>query len=55
MSLINESGAKTRLYALHQNFFKTMSNFITDQKKINGNVPTRAQFNTKAIQVLNAL
>jgi hypothetical protein len=55
MSLINESGAKTRLYALHQNFFKTMSNFIRDQKKINGNVPTRAQFNTKAIQVLNAL
>ena len=55
MSLINESGAKTRIYTLHQNFFKTMNNYIKDQKKNTGNAPTRQQFSAKAIQVLNAL
>lgn len=55
MSLINESGAKTRIYTLHQNFLKSMNNYIKDQKKNTGNAPTRQQFSAKAIQVLNAL
>ncbi len=55
MSLINESGAKTRIYTLHQNFFKSMNNYIKDQKKNTGNAPTRQQFSAKAIQILNAL
>lgn len=55
MSLINESGAKTRLYTLHQNFFKTMNNYIKEQKTNTANTPSQGQFSTKAIQVLNAL
>jgi hypothetical protein len=55
MSLINESGAKTRIYTLHQNFLKSMNNYIKEQKKNTGNAPTGQQFSAKAIQVLNAL
>lgn len=55
MSLINESGAKTRQYFLHQNFYKAMNSYLKDEKQKNGVYPTTSQYRTKAIQVLSVL
>lgn len=55
MSLINESGAKTRLYFLHQNFYKAMNTYLKDEFKKNNQYPTADQFRTKAVQVLSVL
>jgi len=55
MSLINESGAKTRQYFLHENFYKAMNTYLKEEMQKNSKYPTSAQFNAKAIQVLNKL
>jgi hypothetical protein len=55
MSLINEQGVKTRLYGLHQRFYKTMNTFLQDEKKKNGVYPTESAYRSKALEVLSAL
>lgn len=55
MSLINESGAKTRQYFLHENFYKAMNTYLKEEMQKNSKYPTSAQYNAKAIQVLNTL
>lgn len=55
MSLINESGSKTRQYYLHQNFYKAMNTYLKDQKQLNNQYPGPEAFRTKAIQVLSQL
>ena len=55
MSLINESGAKTRQYTLHNNFYKAMNTYLKDEMKKNSQYPTADQYRAKAIQVLATL
>lgn len=55
MSLINESGAKTRQYFLHQNFYKAMNSYLKDEMQKNNKHPTADEFRLKAIQVLSTL
>lgn len=55
MSLINEAGAKTRQYFLHQNFYKAMNSYLKTQKQTTGQYPTAAEFGAKAVQVLGQL
>ncbi|HAN38898.1 MAG TPA: hypothetical protein DCQ29_08345 [Chitinophagaceae bacterium] len=55
MSLINESGAKTRQYTLHNSFYKAMNTYLKDEMKKNNRYPTTDQYRTKAIQVLGTL
>jgi hypothetical protein len=55
MSLINESGAKTRQYILHQGFYKQMNDYLKAEMQKNNKYPTADEFRAKAIQVLGAL
>lgn len=55
MSLINEAGAKTRQYGLHNNFYKTMNNYLKEEKQKNNRYPTADEYRTKALQVLSSL
>ncbi len=55
MSLINEAGSKTRIYFLHQNFYKAMNTYLKDELKKNSAYPSSAQFKTKALDVLSKL
>lgn len=55
MSLINETGAKTRQYFLHQNFYKAMNSYLKDEMQKNNTYPTSSQYRAKAIQVLSVL
>jgi len=55
MSLINESGAKTRQYFLHENFYKAMNTYLKEEMQKNSKYPSAVQYNAKAIQVLATL
>jgi hypothetical protein len=55
MSLINESGSKTRQYTLHNNFYKAMNTYLKEEKQKNNKYPTADEFRTKALQVLLSL
>jgi hypothetical protein len=55
MSLINESGAKTRQYTLHNSFYKAMNTYLKDEFKKNNAYPTYDQYKAKALQVLGTL
>jgi hypothetical protein len=55
MSLIDESGTKTRQYTLHQSFYKQMNDFLKQEMQKNNKYPTADQYKTRAIQVLGTL
>ena len=55
MSLINEAGAKTRQYGLHNNFYKAMNTYLKEEMQKNNKYPTAEEYRTKALQVLSSL
>jgi hypothetical protein len=55
MSLIDESGQKRALYYLHQTFLREMKAFVLKSCQDTGQVPTRAAFKAKALELLPTL
>jgi hypothetical protein len=55
MSLINEQGEKRPLYYLHKNYYKALNTYLKGYKLKYNTYPKSAEFNKKAIEVLNAL
>lgn len=54
MSLIDESGRKRALYALHQTYLGEMQSFVAQSCRDTGNVPSPAAFRMRALEVLKA-
>ncbi|MBU7590020.1 MAG: hypothetical protein KAF42_12480 [Sphingopyxis terrae] len=54
MSLIDESGRKRALYALHQTYLGEMKSFVALSCRDTGNVPSPAAFRMRALEVLKA-
>lgn len=54
MSLIDESGRKRALYALHQTYLADMQAFIARSCRETGTLPGREAFRAKALEVLKA-
>lgn len=54
MSLIDESGRKRALYALHQTYLGTMQAFVAQSCRETGVLPTREAFRARALEVLKA-
>ncbi len=52
MSLIDESGRKRALYALHQTYLSEMQAFVTRSCRDTGALPTRESFRARALEVL---
>lgn len=54
MSLIDESGRKRALYALHQTYLADMQAFVVRSCRETGTLPGREAFRAKALEVLKA-
>jgi hypothetical protein len=54
MSLIDESGRKRALYALHQTYLADMQAFVARSCRETGTLPGREAFRAKALEVLKA-
>ncbi len=54
MSLIDESGRKRALYALHQTYLAEMHTFVAQSCRQTGTLPGREAFRAKALEVLKA-
>lgn len=55
MSLIDESGQKRALHALHQRYFEEMGNFVVETCTQSGQAPTHEAFKAKALEFLPKL
>ncbi|MCA1197795.1 hypothetical protein K9B35_07440 [Sphingomonas sp. R647] len=54
MSLIDESGRKRALYALHQTYLAEMQAFVAQSCRKTGTLPAREAFRARALEVLKA-
>jgi len=54
MSLIDESGRKRALYALHQTYLREMQTFVAQSCRDNGTLPNRDAFRARALELLKA-
>jgi hypothetical protein len=54
MSLIDESGRKRALYALHQTYLGEMKTFVAQSCRDTGALPSPAAFRARALEVLKA-
>jgi hypothetical protein len=54
MSLIDESGRKRALYALHQTYLGEMQAFVAQSCRDTGKLPSRESFRTRALELLKA-
>jgi hypothetical protein len=54
MSLIDESGRKRALYALHQTWLAEMRGFVAQSCRDTGTLPTREAFRARGLELLKA-
>jgi hypothetical protein len=54
MSLIDESGRKRALYALHQTYLSEMQAFVAQSCRDTGTLPSREAFRARGLEVLKA-
>jgi len=54
MSLIDESGRKRALYALHQTYLREMQAFVAQSCRDTGALPSREAFRGRALELLKA-
>jgi hypothetical protein len=55
MSLIDESGRKRALYALHQTWLAEMQGFVAQSCRDTGTLPTREAFRARGLELLKTL
>ena len=55
MSLIDESGRKRALYALHQTWLAAMQGFVAQSCRDTGSLPTREAFRARGLELLKTL